>query len=86
MEGTDMSKSAYFMQECGTCGRNLRVRISYLGKQVVCQHCKSQFKATEFRATDSIGKGDSPVKPASAALKRADELLAAADAIKNRPR
>ncbi len=81
MEGTDMSKSAYFMQECGTCGRNLRVRISYLGKQVVCQHCKSQ-----FRATDSIDKGDSPVKPASAALKRADELLAAADAIKNRPR
>lgn len=76
-----MSKSAYFMQECGTCGRNLRVRISYLGKQVVCQHCKSQ-----FRATDAVGKGDSPLKPASAVLKRADELLAAADAIKNRPR
>ena len=81
MEGTDMSKSAYFMQECETCGRNLRVRVEYLGKHVVCQHCKSQFKAT-----DAVGSDDALPNPTSTVLKRADELLAAADAIKNRPR
>jgi hypothetical protein len=81
MEGTDMSRSAYFMQECGTCGRSLRIRVEYLGKRVVCQHCKSQ-----FCAADAVGKSNSPVKVESVVLKKADQLLAAADELKNRPR
>lgn len=76
-----MSKASYFLQECATCGRNLRIRVEYLGKRVVCQHCKSP-----FRAADSVGLGESPVKTESVILKRADQLLAAADQGKNRPR
>ncbi len=76
-----MSKPAFFLQECGTCGRNLRIRVEYLGKRVVCQHCKSH-----FRAADGGGRGDSPVKVESVILKRADQLLAAADEMRQRPR
>ncbi len=76
-----MSKSAYFMQECNTCGRSLRIRVEYLGKQVVCQHCKSQ-----FMAADATGRAASPPNVESTVLERADQLLAAANAIKNRPR
>ncbi len=76
-----MSKPAFFLQECGTCGRNLRIRVEYLGKRVVCQHCKSH-----FRAADGAGRGDSPVKVESVILKRADQLLAAADEMRQRPR
>ena len=76
-----MSASAYFMQECGICGRNLRIRVVYLGKEVVCQHCKSQFVACD------PSSGILPLEDSgSAILQRADELLAAADEIKNRPR
>jgi hypothetical protein len=76
-----MSKPSYFLQECGTCGRSLRIRVEYLGKRVVCQHCK-----THFRAAEVIGRGESPVKVESVVLKRADQLLAAADQMKQRPR
>ncbi|MGB6042589.1 MAG: hypothetical protein WBF93_05470 [Pirellulales bacterium] len=30
-----------------TCGRSLRVRVEYLGEQVVCQHCGGEFQACE---------------------------------------
>ena len=76
-----MSKSALCGVECETCGRNLRVRVEYLGKHVVCQHCKSQFKATDAVVSDNALSNST-----STVLKRDDELLAAADAIKNRPR
>ena len=42
-----MPRSTYFVQECPTCGRNLQVRVEYLGKQVVCQHCGARFEACE---------------------------------------
>ena len=42
-----MPRSTYFVQECPTCGRNLQVRVEYLGKQVVCQHCSARFEACE---------------------------------------
>src|SRR6185295_14434910 len=42
-----MSKSAYYIQECPTCGRSLQIRVEYLGRQVVCQHCRAQFLATD---------------------------------------
>ena len=76
-----MSKPSYFLQECSTCGRSLRIRVEYLGKRVVCQHCK-----THFRAAEAVGRGESPVKVESVVLKRADRLLSAADQIKQRPR
>ena len=65
-----MSAATYFVQSCPTCGRRLQVRIEYLGKEVMCQHCRAHFNASDSSA------------PAAAAgthalLERVDQLLAA---------
>ena len=65
-----MSKSTYFIQECPTCGRRLQIRVEYLGREVMCQHCQGQFVASEpanARGEDA-GYGNE-------LLRRADELL-----------
>ena len=62
-----MSRSTYFVQECPTCGRSLQVRVEYLGRPVVCQHCHGRFEASD---SGSVLKGSS-----SDLLRRADELL-----------
>ena len=36
-----MAKSTYFVQECPTCGRALHVRVEYIGRALVCQHCNA---------------------------------------------
>lgn len=67
-----MSKPVYYVQECPTCGRRLQIRVSYLGKRVVCQHCMA-----EFAASDPAGKpAAAPISDSSSLLLRADELLA----------
>ena len=64
-----MAGATYFVQECPTCGRNLQVRVEYLGKRVACQHCRARFDAMRPRsqpiATDS----------SLSLLDRADELI-----------
>lgn len=60
----------YFVQECPTCGRGLQIRVVYLGKQVVCQHCNGQFEAC-----DPASKAYPPSDSGIALLRRADELL-----------
>lgn len=70
-----MPRSTYFVQECPTCGRNLQVRVEYLGKQVLCQHCGARFEACE--------PGTASYPPSSSSLsllQRADELLQSASA------
>lgn len=65
-----MPRSTFFVQECPTCGRNLQVRVEYLGKQVVCQHCSARFEACE--------PGSAAYPPPSSSLSlldRADYLL-----------
>ncbi len=42
-----MVKSTYFVQDCPTCGRKLEIRVEYLGRDVVCQHCGKQFCASD---------------------------------------
>jgi hypothetical protein len=65
-----MSRSTYFVQECPTCGRSLQVRVEYLGRQVVCQHCQRPFEACDPASSrNPIGK------PAADLLRRADQLL-----------
>jgi hypothetical protein len=59
----------------------LRIRVEYLGRNVVCQHCTSQFEAC-----DPSSGAYPPEDSGIAILQRADNLLAAADAMKNRPR
>jgi hypothetical protein len=65
-----MSKRVYFVRECPTCGRHLHIRVEYLGKKVVCQHCHGKLEAQDPAASDSPA-----TEPAQALLRRADELL-----------
>jgi hypothetical protein len=68
---TGMSKPVYYVQECPTCGRRLQIRVAYLGKRVVCQHCLG-----EFDASDPAGRQEIPSDSSRDILLRADELLA----------
>jgi hypothetical protein len=66
--------ATFFYQECPTCGRALRVRINYLGKTVVCEHCQGSFTAQDPHGTSSTAE----VHELSS-LERAEELLARLD-------
>ncbi len=64
--------SAYFYQECPVCGRPLQVRVEYLGRDVICEHCSGHFLASD--------PAQHPHWPRSGRLlQRADELLAISD-------
>ncbi len=65
-----MSNVMYYVQECPTCGRNLQVRVIYLGKGVVCQHC-----GADFKACDPSSPSYPPEESSLALLSRADALL-----------
>ncbi|QDU88698.1 hypothetical protein Pla175_20790 [Pirellulimonas nuda] len=69
-----MPRSTYFVQECPTCGRNLQVRVEFMGKRVVCQHCGSQFDACESTNSESSASSSAIM------LQRAEELLRSAEA------
>jgi hypothetical protein len=45
----------------------LEIRVEYLGKHVVCQHCRGQFVASD--------SANEQILTESAILRRADELL-----------
>lgn len=68
-----MANNVYFVQECPTCGRNLQVRIKYLGKKVICQHC-----GAKFEACDPESGAYPPSESSLSLLVRAEELLEAA--------
>ena len=65
-----MPRSTYYVQECPTCGRNLQVRVEYLGKKVLCQHCGAKFEAFEPGSSESP-----PMESSLSVLQRAEELL-----------
>lgn len=65
-----MSPSTYFVQECPTCGRRLHIRVEYLGRRVVCQHCHGALIATDPALRRPV---DDYVNPL---LRCADEMLA----------
>jgi hypothetical protein len=73
-----MSGATYYIQECPTCGRQLQIRVAYLGKRVSCQHCDREFEASANPQKDS----DS----GEYLLGRAEELLATVAASRPRPR
>jgi hypothetical protein len=41
-----MSPLTFFYQECPVCGRNLRIRVQYFGKEMSCSHCGGEFVAS----------------------------------------
>jgi hypothetical protein len=65
-----MPNPTYFLQPCPTCGRRLQIRVEYLGKRLVCQHCQGEFEAVDptNNRYDCAGHQNS-------LLRRADELL-----------
>ncbi len=65
-----MSKPLYYVQECPTCGRSLQVRVAYLGKFVVCQHCNASFEAC-----DPANLAEAPADSSIDLLRRANELI-----------
>lgn len=69
-----MRCSTYFVQECPTCGRRLQIRVRYLGKSVVCQHCRGQLLARD----PSINRHAAPTT-AEILLRRANQLLSSGD-------
>ena len=62
--------SSFFVQECPTCSRRLHIRVKYLGKRVVCQHCRGK-----FIAFDSSTKRYTSPESTDVLLRRVDELL-----------
>ncbi len=69
-----MSKATYFVQECPTCGRDLEIRVEYLGKRVACQHCRGQFVASDPSSAPATS-----YSPSVLLLRRAEELLQLAE-------
>ena len=65
-----MLNSTYFIQECSTCGRQLQIRVEYLGKSLVCEHCQGRFTAADPANAYPDGDGAQ-----SELLRRANDLL-----------
>jgi hypothetical protein len=64
-----MSRSTCFVQPCPTCGRSLQIRVEYLGREVVCEHCHGKLRAADPQAPQLPHGGTADL------LRRADELL-----------
>ena len=45
------SRATFFVQECPTCGRRLRVCVEYLGKEIQCRHCNARFESSDSEHT-----------------------------------
>ena len=73
-----MAGVTYYVQECPTCGRNLQIRIEYLGKRVVCQHCRARFEAC-----DPNSAAYPPMESSLSLLARADQLIESAQSTMN---
>jgi hypothetical protein len=76
-----MSNPTYFVQECPACGRRLQIRVEYLGRRVVCQHCQRHLIAADpANVRYDCAEANDPL------LRRADELLESFAQRKPQPR
>jgi ribosomal protein L37AE/L43A len=64
-----MATVTYFYEACPICGRPLRVDVRYLGRWVLCSHCKGEFIAgqQQFPRTWAIAPAEGVMAPAPAA-------------------
>lgn len=69
-----MANTTYFVQDCPTCGRKLNVRVEYLGRKVVCQHCRAPFSAGDVE-----GAAQAAQLSGTRLLDRAAELIRQAE-------
>ena len=63
------SRTMFFVQDCPTCGRRVRVNVEYLGKAIQCRSCRAVFVACDPEQESSCSDSS------SALLRRVDELL-----------
>ena len=75
-----MPNVTYFVQDCPTCGRKLNVRVEYLGRSVVCQHCRGSFVAWDPEGAPTVSNSSKNVMSDTALsgtklLDRAQELI-----------
>ncbi|WP_425615249.1 hypothetical protein NA78x_005149 [Anatilimnocola sp. NA78] len=49
-----MSIRNFFYQECPVCGRQLRIRIEHLGRELACSHCQGLFVARDPAITQQL--------------------------------
>jgi hypothetical protein len=70
-----VATGTYYFQECPTCGRSLQIRVEYLGRVVVCQHCGGSLQARDPAARTLVN-------PHTHILERAEQLLQTADQIR----
>ena len=70
-----MPQTTYFVKECPTCGRKLQVRVEYLGREMVCNHCGGDFLAGDAQDVFTPTEDDC----SDAILLRVDELIDKAD-------
>jgi len=77
-----MPQTTFFVKACPTCGRKLQVRVEYLGREMVCNHCGGDFVADDTHELFPAGDDDS----SEGILLRADELLDETDSGFSKPR
>lgn len=75
-----MQHAISYHQNCPVCGRNLRIRVTLLGKRVYCQHCGGGFIATEA----SGGKSDAGPGSGTPGLDMVDALIERAEIVLGR--
>jgi hypothetical protein len=62
--------ATFYVQQCPTCGRQLRICVEYLGKSIQCRHCRAVFMACDPAVTPDCSADQDHL------LQRVDELLA----------
>ena len=77
-----MPQSTFFVKACPTCSRKLQVRVEYLGREMVCNHCGGDFVAGDAseHEPECIDASTEDI------LLRADELLEDTDRGFTKPR
>lgn len=69
-----MPMPSRFTQPCPTCGRQMRISVELLGREVACQHCHAEFVAGQEPAGDLTAAREQDL------LNRVDEMLRQATA------
>lgn len=65
-----MHLATFFYQECPTCGRHLRIRVQYMGRNVTCPHCGGVTIAADTHSQQQAAQAPTPTL-----LEQADRLL-----------
>ena len=69
--------ATYFVQECPTCGRHVRIKAEYLGRRMSCLHCEGEFTAADRESRfDAVESRDSGLPVLESMLRIAQPVMA----------